>query len=379
MTRPAVLGMLAMLPLGCLLEFDPQLLEQDSVPRLAASAVHTCALDGDDVPWCWGDNASGELGRSEPGNEPAPIEDLQLRTLAADGPSTAHVCGIDSDEGSVLCWGTNGDAELGNGMIGGGGPDPSRAELESPAVRISAGITVSVAIDERGRMWTWGWNGGQRLGLGAEVDSVTTPRLLDDMRVWVALGYGARHGCAIDEDGGLLCWGEAEHGKLGRTDIDAAPAAIDGGASGWRSVACGDDHSCAVARDGSLWCWGSNASGQLGVRGAEGPSVRRVGDAHDWIAVAAGAVHACGLRGEGSLWCWGSNASGQLGVGTTVDHDTPTQAGERHDWLEVMVAGEHSCGRTRDEVTWCWGSNSHGQIGAPDTAAVPAPRIVLGR
>ena len=362
---------------ACLLDFDARLLATDDVRTIGTGPLHTCVLVDDGTPWCWGGNVSGQLGRDADGTDaPAPVDGVRLRSIDADGEYAGHTCGI-ADDDALWCWGTNGDAELGQGSVGGGGPTPVVVPLDAPTRRVALGVTVSLALDDRGRLWTWGWNGGERLGLPAEVGHQSSPRLLDDVRVWTTLGFGTRHGCAIDEDGALWCWGEGDDGKLGRAATDARPAPVEGGASTWRVVAPGAVHTCAIAREGSLWCWGGNAEAQLGHAGDGGPTPRRVGDARDWIAIAAGAGHTCGVREPGSLWCWGDNAEGQLGVGTLNDHDAPRRVGERDDWIEIAAAGQHSCGRTADGATWCWGSNAQGQVGTGEYIAVPSPVLIV--
>lgn len=366
---------------GCLLEFDARLLATDAVPRLATGEAQSCALWIDDVPWCWGSNDGGQLGHDGGDAGPMPIEGVALRSIATGGYEIGHSCGVDED-GAVLCWGTNGDAELGQGTVGGGSPIPSKAALELAATRVAVGTTVSVALDERGRLWTWGWNGDGRLGFGADVGTQSTPRLLEDRHVWITLDYGTRHGCAVDEAGALYCWGEVVSGKLGRDDTDPRPAGVQGGASAWRSVSAGVEHTCAIAREGSLWCWGDDTSGQArgqtgGQTGGQPSTPRRVGDDRDWIAIATGASHSCGLREAGTLWCWGSNEHGQLGVGIIEPREGVVQVGERDDWIELSIAGDHGCARTSDDTVWCWGANAVGQVGAEGYSDTPSPVAIL--
>ena len=62
------------------------------------------------------------------------------------------------------------------------------------------------------------------------------------VRRWATLALGHAHGAGIDGEGGVFCWGRADHGQLGappgeRRDAPARVAIL----KGWdvRSVACG--------------------------------------------------------------------------------------------------------------------------------------------
>ncbi len=81
---------------------------------LVARAGHTCGLTTGGAAYCWGDNASGDLGDGTTVERDSPTAvtgGLTFRALAAGG---AHSCGL-TGAGVVECWGFNGDGELGDG------------------------------------------------------------------------------------------------------------------------------------------------------------------------------------------------------------------------------------------------------------------------
>lgn len=340
---------------------------------MSVADAHGCAIRADGALFCWGSNGSGQLGRDDDALI-GRVGDQRWRAIACGGGEVGQSCGVREDQ-RLLCWGTNGDAELGNGTIGEGSRVPAPVMLDERVTRVAAGSTAGFAIDELGRLWAWGWNGDARLGFGADVDTLTKPRLLDDERVYAAIDDGSRHGCGIvDDDHQGRCWGEAASGKLGRSSSTAGPLPIEGGAPTWRNLSAGESHTCGVGLDGSLWCWGSNATGQLGVVGSEGGAAPvRIGDGDDWLVAAAGGGHSCAIRSPGALYCWGRNDSGELGVGTTNAKDVPTRVGERDDWVEVHAGAAHTCGRTQDDAVWCWGSNAVGAVGRPGYGEFVSP------
>jgi alpha-tubulin suppressor-like RCC1 family protein len=80
---------------------------------LSAGGYSTCGLDGDGVAYCWGDNASGQIGNGG-GGAPVPVPvvgDHHFKALAIAGD---HACTL-SLEGEAFCWGQNGTGQLGTG------------------------------------------------------------------------------------------------------------------------------------------------------------------------------------------------------------------------------------------------------------------------
>lgn len=91
------------------------------------------------------------------------------------------------------------------------------------------------------------------------------------------------------EDGGLLCWGSAGSGELGRGEFgpydvdvigdDETPDSLDPIALGDTAVAVelGCMHVCALKTSANLRCWGYADAGALGV----GQDTGNIGDNED--------------------------------------------------------------------------------------------------
>ncbi len=81
---------------------------------LSAGSAHVCSVDTTGVAWCWGDNALGQLGQGDTTARSTPaqvaVSGVQFATITAGMRST---CALAAD-GAVLCWGTNGDGQLGD-------------------------------------------------------------------------------------------------------------------------------------------------------------------------------------------------------------------------------------------------------------------------
>ncbi|MCL2680796.1 MAG: hypothetical protein FWF11_04985, partial [Coriobacteriia bacterium] len=79
------------------------------------------------------------------------------------------------------------------------------------------------------------------------------------------ISAGWNHSLVIKSDGTLWSWGFNGSGKTGlgipTYSTQLVPAQV-GTATDWTAVSAGQFHSLAVRSDGTLWAWGSNANGR---------------------------------------------------------------------------------------------------------------------
>jgi hypothetical protein len=202
---------------------------------------------------------------------------------------------------------------------------------------VSTGDSSTCAIRTDGTLWCWGGNGDGGLGVGDTNDRLT-PTQVGSATTWasVSTAKGDDYTCATRTDGTLWCWGDNVSGQLGTGDTKNRLAPVQvGTAATWASVsvtngdgATGDQYTCATRTDGTLWCWGGNGAGQLGTGDTSSQLIpTQVGTATTWASVSAGWANACATRTDGTLWCWGDNTFGQLGTGDTTARLIPTEVG----------------------------------------------------
>ncbi len=142
----------------------------------------------------------------------------------------------------------------------------------------------------------------------------------------ISAGYG--HTCAVNENGGVKCWGDNRFGQLGNGGRawvpHPTPGDVVGLQSGARAVSAGYHHTCAALESDGAECWGANG-GALG----DGTGTDRyapvivVGLTGRVRAISAGGGHTCAVTQDGWVKCWGWNPFGQLGDGTTTTRLTP--------------------------------------------------------
>jgi len=92
---------------------------EQGAKAVSAGGQHTCAIKEDGSLWCWGGNGDGQLGIGVAGSAVAPV-------LVSAGPAidvsagTAHTCATFEGSGSVdlYCWGSQLWGRLGDGELG---------------------------------------------------------------------------------------------------------------------------------------------------------------------------------------------------------------------------------------------------------------------
>src|SRR3989442_1530306 len=134
-----------------------------SPSAIAAGGYHTCALLGDGTVWCWGRNGQGQLGDGTITNSSSPVRAGAITGAVAVIGAFSHTCAVLSD-GTVQCWGENAEGELGDGTSGGSSSPPVRVVGLTGAVAVSGGGVPTPSLLGGGA--GGGWGGDVRGGGG---------------------------------------------------------------------------------------------------------------------------------------------------------------------------------------------------------------------
>lgn len=204
----------------------------------------------------------------------------------------------------------------------------------------------------------------------------------------VEVSVGSGHGCGLDDDGGVTCWGIHSYGQLGIGDTSAylpsnsaLPVRIPN-LTGVTDIAVSDYFSCGVMSDAKAACWGLNTNGQLGDGTTQNrPVPTAVQGLTGVVQVTTGQKHACALLNGGVVKCWGANNAGQLGDGSKVQRLTPVTvtglpAGKTASAIDAGFA--HTCALFTDRTAACWGANSTGYLGDGTLVTRETPVAVVG-
>ena len=143
--------------------------------------------------------------------------------------------------------------------------------------------------------------------------------------------------CALTSGGNVVCWGLGGKGCLGNGatgDVDAPVNVTITGTTaltGIVGISTGEDHSCALKSEGGVVCWGSGDGGRLGNNSSTDKDhpVDVLTSAQNNPALASiaqiglGSAYSCAVTTTGAVKCWGKGGVGQLGNDATSDSNLP--------------------------------------------------------
>jgi alpha-tubulin suppressor-like RCC1 family protein len=269
-------------------------------------------------------------------------------------------------------------------------PQPVNAVAMNVA-HVAAGDLHTCALEQDGGVLCWGINSEGELGTGLAGEPQPTPHIVQGLTNGVEVSAGAQHTCVLRQDGSVACWGANGVGQLGlgNTVDQASPQPIPG-LTGVVAIRAGAYHTCALKQDGSVMCWGDNAHGQLGIGeiGNPQPTPQPVSGLMGVTVITAGGSHTCALN-DGIAKCWGRNTGGQLGIGVLGgDEPTPSDVAlTGFTLLHLQAGSSHTCAdgvptNPGQGAVLCWGSDEFGQLGngsaSDDSQATPQYALVGG-
>ena len=168
--------------------------------------------------------------------------------------------------------------------------------------------------------------------------------------------------CVLLDDGTVACWGANGAGQLGRGEgegealVDSSTAARVAGLSNIASL----DHTCAVDESGGVWCWGTGPFSWA----ADGGGVTATHTTPVKVAlppvtkVARSFETACAVVIGGDVSCWGSNALGQLGPLSETFTGAPVRAALPQGSLaSALEVGNATFVLREDRSIVSWGGN----------------------
>lgn len=198
---------------------------------------------------------------------------------------------------------------------------------------IACGSEHILALDINGKVYSWGNSTKGQLGQGpSSVVPCTTPRLILTEHRFVDVVCGYNHSMALDELGKLFTWGAGADGRLGHensNDVYEPTQVLALTQKFIVHISCGYLHSAVISNTGELITFGFNGYGQLGLGNVETkylptvvPSLlgRRV------LNAACGAFHTICICENGDIFSMGMGNKGQLGTGSNLNSVTPEKS-----------------------------------------------------
>jgi len=342
--------------------------------NVQSANTHPSLLLGHD----WGPDVNPDEPRCI--GPPTPVPSMQGRRIVSVAAGGWHCLAL-SREGEVYSWGDGVYGSLGH-ADGSARAAPSRIESLSRIESIAAGPSaVSAAVDEVGRLFTWGQavatrNTGEAVptGLGYEFDhelnSQLTPKWVDTLsavRV-VGVALGRCFTLAVTDAGTVFSFGYSQHGALGHgsLEVEVLPRRIEALALAGRrfvAVAAGMFHALALTEEGDLYegeiyVWGDRSAAGHGLGHHEAIPRQVAALAGERVrCVAAGHRSSCAVTEKGELFTWGSSEFGHLGHGSETAELTPKRV-EGLRGVTVATAAicvSHTLVTDEDGEVWAFG------------------------
>ena len=328
--------------------------------------------------WGWDAGASASL-------PPTLVSSLQDKRIVSVVTGCMHCLAL-SAEGEVYSWGDGTRGALGQ-ADGSARAGPRRIETLTRVESVAAGPDcTSAAVDDRGRLFTWGRGsiGGEPAGLGYALNPGPRCQLLPkrvdalskDRVVSVSLGYDFT--LAVTDVGAVFSFGHSGagalgHGSLGSEVLPRRIEALAGTGQRFVAVAAGYFHSLALTEEGEVYRWGAaghEQSQQTPQRVTTLAGVRVV------LVYAVG-NSSCAVTKKGELYTWGESYYASLGHGVDAWQQTPkrVEALSRVKVAAVAMCNTHTLVAGADGVVWAFGK--YGSLGLGDADALTGSRVML--
>jgi alpha-tubulin suppressor-like RCC1 family protein len=204
------------------------------VMQVAAGWDHTCVLLDSGKVRCWGENRNGVLGyanRDTIGDNEAPASagDVDVGgTVTQLVAGMLHTCAL-LDNATVRCWGRGDDGRLGYGNTQTIGDDETPAsagdvDVGGPVKMLAAGDYATCALLTSGTVRCWGSGSNGELGHAntQDIGDDETPASAGDIDlggIATRIDVGFLHACAVLDTGAVRCWGRAATGALGYGNV----------------------------------------------------------------------------------------------------------------------------------------------------------------
>lgn len=228
--------------------------------QLALGARHACVLLTDGSVRCWGFNDDGALGDGTVVSRSTPVEVIMLGGRATQiTASNSHSCAL-LENGTVRCWGFNGNGELGDGTTSNRRQATTVVMLDAGPLEVRAGEAYTCARFASRQIRCWGGNSNGQFADGTSIRSNVPVVASNVSGAPLELALSRYHACARFGDDRIRCWGAAWNGQLGTglmsTSLETSPVVVVGLDAVIRQVASNEISTCALLADNSVRCWG---------------------------------------------------------------------------------------------------------------------------
>ena len=299
------------------------------INMISCGGYFTVCVDFEGYMWSFGENFHGQLGTGNKTNVNVPqkLPDIPLVVSVSCGSNHTLIITIDSN---LWSWGGNNNGQLCHGDT----EDRSKPQKTSfPNIsKISAGWEHSLFENNKGEIFSCGFNEWGQCGLGHFNHPQITPRLIPDLPSNIVHFF------------------------------------------------CGSSQSLFLDSDGNVFCVGGNEFGQLGLAHNTNQNVlKKIPNIPPIKTISCVGASCYLIDFEGNVWSFGYNKLGQLGHGDYTNKNTPKIINTLKEDIQQISYGStgfHFLAKNSQNQIFVTGNNEHGQLGTGDRKSISIPKEI---
>lgn len=344
---------------------------------IAAGEFHSLAGIHNSL-YVYGDGKKGGLGmKAKMLDTPTPIPHLPSMTVVQLAAGNQYSLILTSD-GRVFSFGKGSKGRLGHGNEMDRMPPKRIDGLKGVnIVQVSAGYSHSLAVSDKGNVYSFGESVHGSLGYPADRNQ-NLPKIIEyfsDNEIKIVEAVASQfYSLFLTDNGEVYSCGLGEVGALGHGDFDNQElpkkiAALDD--ISIKQISARSSHSLVLSNTGEVYSFGLNDVGQLGhgdvTENLNTPTLIEFFRDIPILKIATGSAHSLVLtRDEKKLYGFGYNNSAQLGrvtVKTNVAKPVHIKLLDNTNIIEISAGRAHSLVRTEDGEIYSFGWGQSGQLG----------------
>lgn len=357
-----------------------------------------------------GESIAIELGQSATGT--IALNDTVVRDLAGVASGAITMPGDFWGKSSIIVGpiyyaGDNTNGELGNGNRSFVGGTPaiggySRTDWVHIAFSSLEGAPPVVAIDDSGRLWTWGRNNYGQLGQNDNIHR-SSPTQIGAATNWESVASGGWQntdrgmGGAVNSSGQAYVWGDNYFQQItnwARTPVSfppreptSSPCQLGTGSINQANntlitsvsrLFLAGSNCYALKTNGTMYAGGRNYQGGCGINYPYGDvAYEPVAGYSDWIKgsmACSGSFNGFFLRSNGLLYSAGNPIYGAMGnnESSAALKSSPVQV-LGSGYVDVIGNFYGGMAIRSNGTLWAWGRNSYGQCGQNNIVEYSSP------
>jgi alpha-tubulin suppressor-like RCC1 family protein len=348
----------------------PILKEKINKLQISAGFNHSLALDENGNVWSCGYNPYGGLGLGDYSNRNI-FTKTNLGNIKQISGGKYYSLALDNN-GNVWSCGFNryGQLGLGNYVNKNIFTKTNLGNIK----QISAGGNHSLALDNSGNVWSCGNNMSGQSGLGYNNDNTNVFKQIPNLTNIKQISVGEEYSLALDNKGNVWSCGDNPYGQLGLGNNNNSDVFTQTKLRNVIQISAGGKHSLALDNNGNVWSCGFNGYGQLGLGNNDDNTnlfkqtsfvreeVARQLPLTNIIQISAGGYHSLALDNNGNIWSCGFNEFGQLGLKDNENRYLFKKT-KINNIVKISAGNDYSLSINNDENVLSCGLNFKGQLG----------------